>query len=98
MKQYGFTVEKNLYTHNYWCNIRNGRTGTLDELNKRDDGYKNCPVYIRKHWNEFKGLVNSYIDKNTSKKEYRVTLRFEDEEKAKAAALLFGAEVQTIQT
>lgn len=96
MKQYGFTVEKNLYTHNYWCNIRNGRTGTLDELNKRDDGYKNCPVYIRKHWDEFKALVNSYIGKSASKTEYRVMLRYEDEEKARAAALLFGAEVKAV--
>ena len=96
MKQYGFTVEKNLYTHNYWCNIRNGRKGTLDELNKLNDGYKNCPVYIRRHWDEFKGLVNSYIGKSTSKKEYRVMLRFEDEEKAQAAALLFGAEVKAV--
>lgn len=67
MKQYGFTVEKNLYTHNYWCNIRNGRTGTLDELNKRDDGYKNCPVFIRPHWDEFKGLVNKYLGTGTAK-------------------------------
>lgn len=49
-----------LYTHNYWCNVRNGRKGTVDELNKLNDGYKNCPVFIRPRWNDFKALVQSY--------------------------------------
>lgn len=49
-----------LYTHNYWCNIRNGRTGTIDQLNRANDGYKNCPIYIRKDWTKFTNLVNSY--------------------------------------
>ena len=49
-----------LYTHNYWCNVRNGKKGTVDELNKLDDGYKNCPVYIRPKWDEFKALVQGY--------------------------------------
>ena len=49
-----------LYTHNYWCNVRNGRKGTVDELNKLNDGYKNCPIYIRPKWDDFKALVQSY--------------------------------------
>ena len=49
-----------LYTHNYWCNVRNGRKGTVDELNKLNDGYKNCPVFIRPKWDDFKALVQSY--------------------------------------
>lgn len=49
-----------LYTHNYWENIRNGKKGTVDELNKLNDEYKNCPVYIRPKWDEFKTLVQSY--------------------------------------
>jgi len=61
MKQFGLTVEKDLYTHNYWCNVRNGRNGTLDALNKLNDGYKNCPVFIRPHWDDFKALVNKYL-------------------------------------
>lgn len=52
-----------LYTHNYWCNVRNGKQGTVDELNKRDDGYKNCPVFIRPEWDKFKSLVNSYRER-----------------------------------
>ena len=49
-----------LYTHNYWCNVRNGKKGTVDELNKLNDGYKNCPIYIRPKWDDFKALVQSY--------------------------------------
>lgn len=49
-----------LYTHNYWCNVRNGKKGTVDELNKLNDGYKNCPIYIRPKWDDFKALVHSY--------------------------------------
>lgn len=55
-----------LYTHNYWENIRNGWTGTVDVLNRRDDGYKCCPVFIRPKWNEFKKLVAGYRGKNAS--------------------------------
>lgn len=51
----------NLFTHNYWCNIRNGKTGTIDRLNKMDDGYKNCPVFIRPHWDDFVAKVNQYM-------------------------------------
>ena len=56
LKKYGGT----LYTHNYWCNIRNGRKGTVDELNKLSDGYKGCPIYLRSEWDDFTALVNSY--------------------------------------
>lgn len=65
----GFTVH-NLYTHNYWCNIRNGKTGTVDQLNKLNDGYKNCPVYIRPQWEDFKKLVDGYIIKLGGKSVY----------------------------
>lgn len=58
---YGMSVDSNLYTHNYWCNIRNGKTGTLDQLNRLNDGYKNCPVFIRPHWAAFLGKVKGYM-------------------------------------
>lgn len=51
----------NLYTHNYWCNVRNGMNGSVDELNTRYDGYKGCPIYIRPHWYEFKTTVSNYM-------------------------------------
>lgn len=57
----GMGVDK-LYTHNYWCNIRDGYTGTIDALNKLNDHHKNCPVYIRPHWDKFKATVQQYID------------------------------------
>ena len=55
-----------LYTHNYWCNVRNGKKGTVDELNKLNDGYKKCPVFIRPKWDEFKALVRFYRKANTA--------------------------------
>lgn len=55
-----------LYTHNYWCNIRNGRKGTVDELNKLSDGYKGCPIYLRSEWDDFTALVNSYRFENSA--------------------------------
>ncbi|MCM1329456.1 MAG: N-acetylmuramoyl-L-alanine amidase [Ruminococcus sp.] len=66
----GFTID-NLYTHNYWENIRNGKKGTVDELNKLDDGYKGCPIFIRPQWEEFKKLVDSYIVKLGGKSVYK---------------------------
>lgn len=68
----GFTVN-DLYTHNYWENIRNGKTGSIDRLNKLNDGYKNCPVYIRPQWDDFKAKVSEYmqeIDGSTNAKYY----------------------------
>ena len=53
-----------LYTHNYWCNIRDGKTGTVDQLNLENDHYKNCPVYIRPHWLAFKEKVLSYMQQH----------------------------------
>lgn len=58
---YKLTID-NLYTHNYWVNIRNGRKGTTDYLNLTNDGYKSCPIYIRPQWNDFKALVLKYLN------------------------------------
>lgn len=60
LDRFGMTTA-NLYTHNYWCNVRNGKKGTIDELNKLNDGYKNCPIYIRPHWDEFVKKVRGYM-------------------------------------
>ena len=72
----GLTID-NLYTHNYWCNVRKGLKGNVDYLNKTNDGYKNCPIYIRPHWDKFKNTVAGYMQQlsgaNTaSGKLYRV--------------------------
>ena len=80
LTKYNLTID-NLYTHNYWVNIRNGRKGSVDQLNKTNDGYKGCPIYIRPKWDEFKELVQSYMkevssepqeEPQTTFKEYKV--------------------------
>lgn len=56
------SVDK-LYTHNYWCNVRNGAKASAGEsLITKPDGYKGCPVYIIPHWEKFKNAVLSYIN------------------------------------
>lgn len=60
LNKYNLSIN-NLYTHNYWVNVRNGRRGTVDQLNKLNDGYKGCPLYIRPEWDNFKALVESYM-------------------------------------
>ena len=75
MEKYGMNTADNLFTHNYWCNVRNGRNGTIDALNKLNDGYKNCPVYIRPHWDSFVDKINSYMrkeEKPVAKSKYYV--------------------------
>ena len=62
LKALGMNTKENLYTHNYWCNVRNGRKGTIDELNKLNDGYKKCPIFIRPHWDKFVEKVNGYME------------------------------------
>lgn len=66
------TYGGDLYTHNYWCNVRNGRKGDVDSMNRLDDGYKGCPVFIRPKWTEFKALVESYRKKQETKQMYYV--------------------------
>lgn len=55
------TIDR-LYTHNYWCNVRQGKTGSVDYLNTTPDHYKGCPVYIIPHWAEFKARVQKYLE------------------------------------
>ena len=53
-----------LYTHNYWCNVRNGvEAATGESLITKPDGYKCCPVYIIPHWDKFTLNVKGYLDK-----------------------------------
>jgi N-acetylmuramoyl-L-alanine amidase CwlA len=84
-KQYGWTIEKNLYTHNYWTNYK--ETGIcspdLDAQNlrkvtstKANPSGKYCPCYILPQWEKFKALVKKYLDTPATapetKKLYRV--------------------------
>lgn len=51
-----------LYTHTHWLNVKDGRKGTVDQLNKMCNPYKNCPAYILPHWNKFKSMVEDYLN------------------------------------
>lgn len=68
LHKYNWTVEKNLFTHTYWLHIRDGHTGTIDQLNVRNHSYKNCPIYIIPHWDSFKAKVKKYLDELNSSK------------------------------
>lgn len=66
LNKYNLSID-NLYTHNYWVNVRNGKKGSVDQLNKLNDGYKGCPLYIRPKWDDFKKLVESYMKEPSTK-------------------------------
>lgn len=66
LKQYGLGIDA-LYTHTYWMNVRDGKSGTVDELNVMWNRTKMCPAYILPHWSEFKKLVQKYLDGDVPK-------------------------------
>lgn len=57
-----------LYTHTHWLNVRDGKKGSVDELNIMKHPYKMCPAYILPHWQDFKAKVSVYIDDLMRKK------------------------------
>ena len=65
LKQYGLGIN-HLYTHTHWLNVRDGKRGTVDQLNTMHNNYKMCPAYILPHWAEFKKKVQSYLNAGTS--------------------------------
>lgn len=65
LKQYGLDIN-HLYTHTHWLNVRDGRNGTIDQLNTMYNRYKMCPAYILPHWAVFKKKVQSYLNAGTS--------------------------------
>ena len=84
LKQYGLDIN-HLYTHTHWLNVRDGKSGTVDQLNTMYNRYKMCPAYILPHWAEFKKKVQSYMKSGTSvsknpttKQLYRVRKRWSD--------------------
>ena len=60
LKQYGLGIDR-LYTHTHWLNVRDGKSGTVDQLNTMHNSYKMCPAYILPHWAAFKAKVQSYL-------------------------------------
>lgn len=81
LKQFGLGIE-NLYTHTYWMNVRDGKAGSVDELNVMWNRTKMCPAYILPHWAEFKALVQKYLDAekkpDVPKQLYRVRKSWSD--------------------
>ena len=82
LKQYGLDIN-HLYTHTHWLNVRDGRNGTIDQLNTMYNRYKMCPAYILPHWAEFKKKVQSYLNAGSSvapstKQLYRVRKSWAD--------------------
>ena len=65
LKQYGLDIN-HLYTHTHWLNVRDSKSGTVDQLNTMYNRYKMCPAYILPHWAEFKKKVQSYLNAGTS--------------------------------
>lgn len=62
LNKYNWTIEKNLFTHTYWLHIRDGHSGTKEELCTKHHNYKDCPIYIIPQWSKFKTLVQKYLD------------------------------------
>ena len=61
LKQYGLGIN-HLYTHTHWLNVRDGKKGTVDQLNTMHNSYKMCPAYILPHWAAFKAKVQTYLN------------------------------------
>ena len=64
LKKYGLGIN-HLYTHTHWLNVRDGKRGTVDQLNTMHNSYKMCPAYILPHWTAFKAKVQSYMNAGT---------------------------------
>ena len=67
LKQYGLDIN-HLYTHTHWLNVRDGKRGTVDQLNTMHNRYKMCPAYILPHWAAFKAKVQAYLNGTSAAK------------------------------
>lgn len=68
---YGLNIN-HLYTHTYWLNVRDGKKGSVDELNVKHHPYKMCPAYILPHWQAFKKKVAKYLHELEGNKKVKV--------------------------
>lgn len=76
LKTYGLGVDC-LFTHTHWLNVRDGRNGTVDQLNVMRHPYKMCPLYILPHWQDFKAKVAAYMGEATKPAESEQVQEFE---------------------
>ena len=63
LRQYGLGIDQ-LYTHTHWLNVRDGRSGSVDQLNTMHNRYKMCPLYILPHWAAFRAKVQAYLNQS----------------------------------
>lgn len=63
LRQYGLGIDQ-LYTHTHWLNVRDGRSGSVDQLNTMHNSYKMCPLYILPHWAAFRAKVQAYLNQS----------------------------------
>ena len=63
LRQYGLDIN-HLYTHTHWLNVRDGRSGSVDQLNTMHNSYKMCPLYILPHWAAFRAKVQAYLNQS----------------------------------
>lgn len=76
LKTYGLGIDC-LFTHTHWLNVRDGRKGTVDQLNVMRHPYKMCPLYILPHWQDFKAKVAAYMGEATKPAESEQVQEFE---------------------
>lgn len=67
--QNGMTVN-DMYTHNYFLNVKAGISGSYDYLCTTPTPTRNCPYYIVWDWEGFRKQVDSYITKLGGKSVY----------------------------
>ena len=72
LKQYGLGTDR-LYTHTHWLNVRDGKSGSTDQLNTMHNSYKMCPAYILPHWAAFKAKVQAYLNGTSAAKPFSGT-------------------------
>lgn len=60
LRKYNLDIN-HLYTHTHWLNVRDGKSGSVDNLNTAKNSYKMCPLYILPHWSAFKAKVEKYL-------------------------------------
>lgn len=78
LDKYNLTVENGLFTHTHWLNVRDGKKGTIAELNIMKNSYKTCPFYILPHWDEFKKMVQNEQKKTPIITVYRIRKDWDD--------------------
>ena len=83
--QNNMTVD-NMYTHNYFLNIRNGVKGNYTYLCTTPTPTRNCPYYIVWDWENFRKQVDTYLRKLGGKSVYSINTQEEVQNVYKAVS------------